>query len=351
MSYKGTYEGNSLRHYRTKGSRNGISKNPDYKPIGKLAKGPKYYDSRRDDPDWEQNDNDTWQLSKSANDRLWKESFAETGEMYKNIGKKAGEGLLNVFTKGAYGRSKKLGKLIAEKVVDSNNTNNSNNAKAVPVYKPNDKSPTQKSNMKAAEERRISGGNTGMTRSANAKPLLSGTQAVGMKGVGAYNAYADKKKYEETRKANQQAAEARRTKGGSQGTSFDSSKKAQYDAEQRRIKGGSQGTSFDRQKAAEQRRIAGSKLGSGYVDSGAGNFRRGVKLAGQAIKERMNPNHEQRSMNKHYGQVINETVSKYHAKQAAKEIGTGIKKSANYGKSLVKKGKKKVRSLMKRIFN
>ena len=54
MRYKGTYEGNSLKHYRTKGSRNGISKNPDYKPIGKLAKGPKYYDSRRDDPDWKQ---------------------------------------------------------------------------------------------------------------------------------------------------------------------------------------------------------------------------------------------------------------------------------------------------------
>lgn len=288
MRYKGTYEGNSLKHYRTKGSRNGISKNPDYKPIGKLAKGPKYFDSRRDDPDWEEDDDGGWNLSKSANDRLWKESFAETGEMYKNVGKKVGEGLLNVFTKGAYGRSKKLSKLIANKVASESKPT------AVPVYKPNNKSLAQKTNMKAAEERRISGGNTGMTRSVNAKPLLSGTQAVGMKGIGAYNAYTDKKKYEESRRANQQAAEARRIKGGSQGTSFDSSKKAQYDAEQRRIKGGSQGTSFDRQKAAENRRITGGRTAG---------------------------------------------------------TGTRVDRTKDTAKDIVKKGKKKVKSLMKRFFN
>ena len=267
MRYKGTYEGNSLKHYRTKGSRNGISKNPDYKPIGKLAKGPKYFDSRRDDPDWEENDD---------------------GEMYKNVGKKVGEGLLNVFTKGAYGRSKKLGKFIANKVASESKPT------AVPVYVPNNKSLTQKTNMKAAEERRIAGGNTGMTRSVNTKPLLSGTQAVGMKGVGAYKTYADKKKYDEARRANQQAAEARRTKGGSQGTSFDSSKKAQYDAEQRRIKGGSQGTSFDRQKAAENRRIAGGRTAG---------------------------------------------------------TGTRVDRTKDTAKDIVKNGKKKVKSLMKRFFN
>lgn len=252
MANNKMYE-NYLMHYRTKGSKNGYTKYPGkYIPIGEKA-NPRLYDARRYDPDWEQDDaTSEWHLSKSANDRLWKESFAETGNMYKNFGKKAGEGLLNVFTKGAYGRSKKIGKLIANKVASESEPT------VVPVYKPNNKSLAQKTNMKTAEERRISGGNTGMTRSANVKPLLSGTQAVGMKGVGAYKTYTDKKKYEEARRANQQAAEARRIKGGNPYVNQrEENRKA---AEQRRIAGGSGISASQRQKEAEARRIAGSSM-------------------------------------------------------------------------------------------
>jgi hypothetical protein len=40
MSYKGTYDGKTLKHYRTKGSRNGYTKYPGkYNPIGEIAKG------------------------------------------------------------------------------------------------------------------------------------------------------------------------------------------------------------------------------------------------------------------------------------------------------------------------
>ena len=317
MRYKGIYEGNSLRHYRTKGSKNGISKNPDYKPIGKLAKGPKYYDSRRDDPDWEENDDGGWNLSKSANDRLWKESFAETGEMYKNVGKKVGEGLLNVFTKGAYGRSKKLGKFIANKVASESKPT------AVPVYKPNKKSPEQEYNMRSAERRRIEGGNTGTRSVSNGvnalKNGITGAQGAGYEakikkrkelknlateaGKGSLYTAANGEQASflnkwdrdyRVKKLNEHNAELRRIKGGSQGTSFDSSKKAQYDAEQRRIKGGSQGTSFDRQKAAENRRIAGGRTAG---------------------------------------------------------TGTRVDRTKDTAKDIVKKGKKKVKSLMKRFFN
>lgn len=41
-----------LMHYRTKGSRNGYSKDPNYTPVGKKAMDPLDYDSRKDDPDY-----------------------------------------------------------------------------------------------------------------------------------------------------------------------------------------------------------------------------------------------------------------------------------------------------------
>ena len=245
--------------------------------------------------------------------------------MYKNIGKKAGEGLLNVFTKGAYGRSKKIGKLIVEKAVNSNNANNSNNAKAVPVYKPNKKSSEQEYNMRSTERRRIKGGNNGVNSDARIKSKELLTNGINRtvrnmqdviserrktlkdratkagEGADWARAFGEaalwNKKYNRdytTKKMNERNAELRRIKGGSQGTSFDSSKKAQYDAEQRRIKGGSQGTSFDQQKAAENRRIAGGRTAG---------------------------------------------------------TGTRVDRTKDAAKDIVKKGKKKVKSLMKRFFN
>lgn len=43
MSYRGIYNGNTLAHYRTKGSRNGYSKDPNYTPIGEKARGPEQH--------------------------------------------------------------------------------------------------------------------------------------------------------------------------------------------------------------------------------------------------------------------------------------------------------------------
>lgn len=127
-------------------------------------------------------------------------------------------------------------------------------------------------------------------------PVLSGTQAVGMRGIGAYN---DKKKYEETRMSNKQAADARRIAGGNVGggtTAVQRMIKSQEDihnvtsklynaanaianprarskesqqftnqkmAEARRIKGGSGISAAQRQREAEARRIAG---GNPYVN-------------------------------------------------------------------------------------
>ena len=396
MRYKGTYEGNSLRHYRTKGSRNGISKNPDYKPIGELAKGPKYYDSRRDDPDWEENDDNGYHLSKSANDRLWKESFAETGEMYKNIGKKAGEGLLNVFTKGAYGRSKKLSKLIANKVASKSEP------AAVPVYKPNKKSPEQEYNMRSAERRRIEGGNTGTRSISNGtnalKNGITGAQGAGV-GEGVYKRRfnnvaaapahvalnAINANEQATRRNNMKAAEQRRIAGSKdQGAVEAMRRNRMREAEQRRIAGGrTSGTGTATTRLKDAVRDVGSNIknfGDRASDFSMARMKNdksldeSLKVVGSAKKrQEVIDRDKERMGSTAYSQQtmknINSRNLQYHApnmlkrayadikggyKDQAKAVKKSVRNTVNaagdVGSSLVKKGKKKVKSLMKRFF-
>lgn len=361
MSYKGTYEGNSLKHYRTPGSKNGRTKYPGkYNPIGELAKGPDYNNSMNAARAYDIAQRAARQTALGP--RAINNSYNHPS--YQQAQAKAMQARNKAYGQ-AYGQMKVAGKNAAlQKAKNVNTAKNVGTTASHPTGQPN-KGDYGKPNRQAqAEARRIAGGSAGT--SFNQQKLVDQRKASGSK----MERTPEQNRMDAERRriaggstgtitraeANRRAAEERRAGGFSKTTDAAQSRKSNYQAlvnrraaEQRRT-----GVTSN-QAAAEARRIAGSKLGSGYVDSGAGNFRRGVKLAGQAIKERMNPNHEQRSMNKHYGQVINETVSKYHAKQAAKEIGTGIKKGADYavneGKSLVKKGKKKVRSLMKRIFN
>lgn len=266
MANNKLYE-NYLMHYRTKGSKNGYTKYPGkYTPIGEKAMAP----------------------------------LASITESHKikypePLEKPTLNSVFNGITKGATSTSQRQREAEARRIAGGSQ-GTITRAEAA-----------RRANQQAAEQRRITGGSTGMARTINAKPLLSGTQAVGMRGVGAYNnvnkkypfdAEAYARRQESIKDLNRNAAEQRRIAGGNVGggtTAVQRMIKSQEDmhnvtsklynaanaianpharsqesqqftnqkmAEARRIKGGSGISASQRQKEAEARRIAGGTQGT-----------------------------------------------------------------------------------------
>ena len=228
MANNKLYE-NYLMHYRTKGSKNGYTKYPGkYTPIGEKAMAP----------------------------------LASITESHKikypePLEKPTLNSVFNGITKGATSTSQRQREAEARRIAGGSQ-GTITRAEAA-----------RRANQQAAEQRRIAGGNSGMARSINAKPILSGTQAVGMRGVSAYNnankkypfdAEAYARRQEDIKDLNRNAAEQRRIAGGNPYVNQrEENRKA---AEQRRIAGGSGISASQRQKEAEARRIAGGTQGT-----------------------------------------------------------------------------------------
>lgn len=99
--------GSSLRHYRTKGSRNGYSKNANYKPvgqraIGRLVNGRYVYDNPASQQgaqnNWQQQANETSATNRMLNEHIQKRT-ANVSMPVNNITSKAME-KHKIFTKG-----------------------------------------------------------------------------------------------------------------------------------------------------------------------------------------------------------------------------------------------------------
>lgn len=336
MSYKGTYEGKSLKHYRTKGSRNGYSKDPNYTPIGEKAKYPMGALSDRNlstapTPTVAQPPrrmlpttkipqyNAAVQRGQIANQRATAQAASQARAGAKNQGMQramANRSARNVGgvssttkgqpNKGDYGKPKSQQQLAEERRIaggkQAGNSQYETNRRRIQGAAMT-KNAAQR--QKETEERRIKGGNYGSTaRKSGINSQYDAQAAQRQKATNRsnYRAMVNRRKAEESRAgitANKAAAEARR--------------------------------------------IAGSKLGSGYEDRGEGNFRRGASLAKQAFKEATH----KRYYNDYGRGHSSADRAADHAKQAVKEFGTGVAKGT---KSLIKKGRKKVKNLMKRMF-
>lgn len=238
MANNKMYE-NYLMHYRTKGALNGETKYPGkYTPIGKKAREDYVAPLGNTRNRINSMTSEDFSKIRRAEDRTGHIDSTNVGSAYRNY----------KFRNDTYGTG--LGKI-------SNLLNDVTKPVSTVSLQQREAEAARRANQHAAEQRRIAGGNSGMARSINAKPLLSVAQAVGMRGIGAYN---DKKKYEETRMATQRAAEARRIAGGDPYVNQrEENRKA---AEQRRIAGGSGISASQRQKEAEARRIAGGSQGT-----------------------------------------------------------------------------------------
>jgi hypothetical protein len=311
MSYKGTYEGKSLKHYRTKGSRNGYSKDPNYTPIGEKAKYPMgalpdrnlstaptptvAQPPRRMLPTTKiPQYNAAAQRGQIANKKATAQAAAQARVGAKNQGMHramANRSARNVGgvssttkgqpNKGDYGKPKSQQQLVEERrIAGGSQVGNSQNETNRRRIQGSTTTKNAAQRQKETEERRIKGGNYGSTaRKSGINSQYDAQAAQRQKATNRtnYRAMVNRRKAEENRAgitANKAAAGARR--------------------------------------------IAGSKLGSKYEDRGDGNFRR----AGEYLKNR-------------------------RIESAAKEAATGTAKAA---KSLVKKGRKKVKKLMKRMF-
>lgn len=313
MSYRGTYEGNSLKHYRTKGSKNGYSKDPNYKPIGEIAQGPNPNNST---PNAFRN----FQLANRAaattalGARAVKASYNQAS--YQQAQAKAMQARNKAYGQ-AYGQMKIAGKNASlQKTKNVNAAKNVGTTASHPTGQPN-KGDYGKPNRQAqAEARRIAGGSAGT--SFNQQKLAEQRKAAGLK-------------MERTPKQNRMDAERRRIAGGSAGTitRAEANRRA---AEERRAGGFSKTTdaaqsrksnyqSLVNRRAAEQRRTG---VTSNQAAAEARRIAGGSQGTSKSVK----------------------TAVERRAKSAYNKASDTI----NEGKSLVKKGKKKVKSLMKRWF-
>lgn len=336
MSYRGTYEGNSLKHYRTKGSKNGYSKDPNYKPIGDVAMSPE-----------------------ERNRRVGLAAAA-----------RASMGTASQYGTKMFARQRALINNAHSAVGRAGLMNNSYNQAAY-----------QRAQAKAMQERNAAYGKAGAQTKAYAYNKQKNAASQNIKNVNAAKNVGTTASHPTGRpnkgdygKPDRQAqAEARRIAGGNIGTtSFDPRKQAEQrkeagskmerspeqnrmDAERRRIAGGSAGTitrAEANRRAAEERRAGGFSKTTDAAQSRKSNY--------QALVNRRAA--EQRRTGVTSNQAAAEARRISGGSQGtSKSVKTAIERRAtsaynkasdtiDEGKKLVKKGKKKVKSLMKRFF-
>lgn len=272
MRYKGTYEGNSLRHYRTKGSKNGYSKDPNYTPIGEKARGPEQHP-----------------VYGGA-------AIAGTGEgVYKRR-------FDNFHAAPAH---------VALNVLDAK------------------EKATRINNMKAAEQRRIAGS----------------------KDQGAVEAM---------RRNRMREAEQRRIAGGrtsGTGTAVTRLKDAARDVGSNIKNFGDRASDFARARMKNDKSLDESlKAVGSYKKRQEVIDRDKERMGSTAYNQQTMKNINSRNIGYHAPNMLKRTYAdiKGGYKDQAKAVKKSVKNTANaagdVGRSLVKKGKKKVKSLMKRFF-
>ena len=335
MSYRGTYEGNSLKHYRTKGSKNGYSKDPNYKPIGDVAMSPE-----------------------ERNRRVGLAAAA-----------RASMGTASQYGTKMFARQRALINNAHSAVGRAGLMNNSYNQAAY-----------QRAQAKAMQERNAAYGKAGAQTKAYAYNKQKNAASQNVKNINAAKNVGTTASHPTGQpnkgdygKPNRQAqAEARRIAGGSAGTTFDPKKQVQQrkaagskmerspeqnrmDAERRRIAGGSAGTitrAEANRRTAEERRAGGFSKTTDAAQSRKSNY--------QALVNRRAA--EQRRTGVTANQAAAEARRIAGGSQGtSKSVKTAVERRAtsaynkasdavNEGKELVKNGKKKVKSLMKRFF-
>lgn len=338
--YKGTYDGNTLTHYRTPGSKNGRTKYPGkYNPIGELAKGPDYnynnsHDAYRAYQIGQRAVSETAlgarAMNNSYNPAAYKRAQAKSmQDRNKAYGTAYGQ-------MRAYGNAQAKANA-AQRQANINSAKNVGTNPSHPTAQPNkgnygtpsqqqltewrkiagskigtkkDPELAMKNKQRHAEERRIAGGNAGGIDRETMSTMAR------IKGAAM------------PKSATQRQAEVmeRRIRGGKIGTSYNNTKiNSGYDAQKKMQDDQSRRTNYKslvarrraeesqsgitaNKAAAEARRIAGGNAGTSkhFSDSKYGKMARSAYNAG---------------------------------KEVAKDAGT-----------LVKKGKKKVKKLLKKWF-
>lgn len=396
--YKGTYDGNTLTHYRTPGSKNGRTKYPGkYNPIGELAKGPEFYArmaaQQRQAMSSVNNSMEAYRRAQLANRAAISTAAgpqamarAEANKSYANAQAKAMQDRNKAYGT-AYGQMRAYGNAqakanAAQRQANINSAKNVGTNPSHPTAQPNKGNYGTPSQQQLTEWRKIAGGKIGTkkdpelamkNRQRHAEERrIAGGNAGGI-GRETMSTMARIKGAAMPKSATQRQAEVmeRRIRGGKIGTSYNNTKiNSGYDAQKKMQDDQSRRTNYKslvarrraeesqsgitaNKTAAEAKRIAGSKLGSGYEDRGNSNFKRAGDYAKSAIREakaHMNIGDSGRYQYR-AGNTGNKSKAKWrakqHVKQAAKEFSSGVAKET---KSLVKKGKKKVKKLLKKWF-
>lgn len=271
-NYKGIYDGQSLKHYRTKGSKNGYSKDPNYTPIGEKARGP------------------------------------EQHPVY-------GGAAIAGFGEGVYKRR-------------------FDNVKAAPahvalnVLNANEKA-TRINNMKAAEQRRIAGAR-------------------------------DQGAVEAMRRNRMREAEQRRIAGGrtaGTGTATTRFKDAAREVGSNIKNFGEKADDFARSRMKNDKSLKDSMNAVGSFKKRQDVINRDKdRMGSTAYNQQTMKNIRSRNVDYHAPNMIKRTFEdikggyKDQANAVKKSVGKTAKTAGEVGSSLVKKGKKKVKSLMKRFF-
>lgn len=308
MSYKGTYEGKSLKHYRTKGSRNGYSKDPNYKPIGRPAKGDIPSAARPDGYNERMQAQEAWanRMSNMQNNAMagvrsqkstsipsFKRGDYQTAQAQAMERRRAAEA--KVSTAAAAGAKNQAMQRAKNKSVGTPGRINTAQPNKGDYGKP-------KSQQQLAEERRIKGASLSRdNRQAAENRRIAGSP---MPKNASYN---------------QKQAENRRIAGSGMTASQIAAKNNQSTAEQRRISGSKLITPANANRMnAERRRIAGAK-DTAATKALASDARRKAAAASAVRNSRS-------------------------------DIGNAVADAKADAKKLIKKGRKKVRNLLKKFF-
>lgn len=308
MSYKGTYEGKSLKHYRTKGSRNGYSKDPNYKPIGQPAKGDVPSAARPDGYNERMQTREAWanRMSNMQNNAMagvrsqkstsipsFKRGDYQTAQAQAMEHRRAAEAKVSTAaTAGARNQAMQRAK---NKTVGTPNRINTAQPNKGDFGK-------RTSQQQLSEERRIKGSSLPHnTRQESENRRISGSA---MPKTASYN---------------KRQAENRRISGSGMTASQIAAKNNQSAAEQRRISGSKLTNTADANRMnAERRRIAGAK------DTGAAKA-----LASDARRK---------------------AAAASAVRNSRSDIGNAVADAKADAKRLIKKGRKKVRNLLRKFF-
>lgn len=306
MSYKGTYEGKSLKHYRIKGSRNGYSKDPNYKPIGQPAKGDVPSAARPDGYNERMQAREAWanRMSNMQNNAMagvrsqkstsipsFKRGDYQTAQAQAMERRRAAEAKVST-SAGAKNQALQRAK---NKQVGTPGR--------IVTSQPNKGDVGKRTSQKQlSEERRIKGSSLPHnTRQESENRRISGSA---MPKTASYN---------------KRQSENRRIAGSGMTASQIAAKNNQSAAEQRRISGSKLISTADANRMnAERRRIAGSK-DTAATKALASDARRKAAAASAVRNSRS-------------------------------DIGNAVADAKSDAKRLIKKGRRKVRNLLRKFF-